>query len=84
MEKSKAIKTFTKVISAFLVLSMLLSIAGCAKEEKSKYSLQAIQLAADERSWINPEEKYADLLPLYSKKKSKGTLVVATDEDVLF
>lgn len=84
MEKSKAIKFFTKVTSAILVLSILFSLAGCAKEEKSQYSLQAIQLTADERSWMNPEEKYADILAVYSKKKCKGTLVVATDEDVLF
>ena len=84
MGKTNSITLFTKVISVFLVVSMLFSLAGCAKEEKSKYSLQKIELTADERSWINPEEKYSDILSVYSKKKCKGTLVVATDEDVLY
>ena len=78
------IKSITKITSVLLIASLLFSVAGCAKEEESKYSLKAIQLTADERSWSNPEEKYQDLLGLYSKKKCKGCLVVATDEDVIF
>ena len=53
-------------------------------EIESQYSLKVIQLTADERKWSNPEEKYEDILALYSKKKCKGCLVVATDEDVVF
>ena len=80
----REIKCITKITSVFLIASLLFSVAGCAKEDESKYSLKAIQLTADERSWSNPEEKYQDLLGLYSKKKCKGCLVVATDEDVIF
>ena len=46
--------------------------------------VKSIRLTADERSWINPEEKYTDILAAYKKKRCKGTIVVATDEDVLY
>ncbi len=73
-----------KITSAVLIVSMVLSFAGCAKEEESEYSLKKIQLTADERRWTNPEEEYADLLAAYGKKKCKGSLVVATDDDVIY
>ena len=82
--KTQPIKRCSKVIAVGLILSLLMSMAGCAKTDDSQYSLKKIRLTADEQSWSNPEEEYSDILALYSKKKCKGTLVVATDEDVLF
>ena len=82
--KEQVIKRRTRLIAAMLILSVFISLAGCAKEDESKYSLNKIRLTADERSWVNPEEKYEDLVALYSKKKCKGNIVVATDEDVVY
>ena len=82
--KLRTIRCITRITSAVLIISMLLSVAGCAQEDRSKYSLKTIKLTSEERSWSNPEEKYEDILALYSKKKCKGCLVAATDEDVIF
>ena len=81
--KARTINRITRTTSAILIISLLLSLAGCAKDE-SKYSLKKIRLTADERSWSNPEEEYSDILAVYGKKKCKGSFVVATDEDVVF
>ncbi|MBO4459179.1 MAG: beta-lactamase family protein [Clostridiales bacterium] len=53
-------------------------------EIESEYSLSKIKLAAEERSWINPESKYSDIVESYSKERCNGAYLVATDEDVLY
>ena len=53
-------------------------------EKESEYSLSKIRLTNDERSWVNPESKYADLVASYSKERCNGAYLVATDEDVLY
>ena len=63
---------------------MWIELSDDIVEIESQYSLKVIQLTADERKWSNPEEKYEDILAMYGKKKCKGCLVVATDEDVVF
>ena len=81
--KEQVLKCITKISSALLIFSILISFAGCAKEEESGNSLKNIQLTEEERKWVNPDEKYEDLLLVYGKKKCKGTFVVATDDDIV-
>ena len=74
--------TMKKVIAAFLALAMLVPLASCAQE--SKYSLNSIKLNENENSWSVPEEKYKSVLESYGGGKCPGTMVVATDEDVIY
>lgn len=71
-----------KAITSLLVSAMLVSGGACSSN--SQYSLENIKLTETERSWSNPEEKYADLVNLYGDSVCPGTLVVATDEDVIY
>ena len=81
--KEQVLKRITKITSALLIFSILVSFDGCAKEAESGNSLKNIQLTEEERKWVNPDEKYEDLLLVYGKKKCKGTFVVATDDDIV-
>ncbi|MBE7070452.1 MAG: beta-lactamase family protein [Ruminococcaceae bacterium] len=60
-----------KVIAAFMAFAMLLQLVSCSKE--SKYY-----------SWSVPDEKYKHVLELYGGGKCAGTMVVATDEDIVY
>lgn len=71
-----------KVIAAFMALAMLVPLASCAKG--SKYSLDNIKLNEGENSWSVPDEKYKSVLESYGGGKCAGTMVVATDEDVIY
>lgn len=71
-----------KLIAAFLALAMLVPLASCAKG--SKYSLDNIKLNEGENSWSVPDEKYKSVLESYGGGKCAGTMVVATDEDVIY
>ncbi len=71
-----------KAVASLLVSAMLMSVGACSNN--SKYSLENIQLTESDRSWSNPEEKYAELVDLYGDSVCPGTLVVATDKDVIY
>lgn len=73
-----------KITAAVLTVTMLLPVAACNKEPESEYSLSKIRLTGSERSWSCSEEKYAGLLETYGDEKCNGTLVVATDEDIVY
>ena len=73
-----------KTTAVVLTVTMLLPIASCNKEPESEYSLSKIRLNGSERSWKCPEEKYAGLLENYGDETCTGTLVVATDEDIVY
>jgi len=81
--KEQVLKRITRISSLLLIFSILVSFAGCATEEEQGNSLKNIQLTEEERKWVNPDEKYEDLLLVYGKKKCKGTFVVATDDDIV-
>lgn len=88
------------VIAAILAFAMCISLASCSPSEKDplpnikpadessgqseKYSLSNIKLTESERSWKNPETKYAELVAQYSEETCSGTLVVATDNDTIY
>ena len=57
-------------------------VASSVQSEKN--SLSNIKLTESERSWKNPDTKYAELVKRYGKETCPGTLVVATDEDIIF
>ena len=71
-----------KAVTSLLVSAMLVSFGACSSN--SRYSLENIKLTESERSWSNPEEKYADLVSLYGDSVCPGTLVVATDSDIIY
>ena len=71
-----------KLIAAFMALAMLVPIASCS--QGSKYSLDNIELNEGENSWSVPDERYKSLLESYGGGKCPGTMVVATDEDVIY
>ena len=71
-----------KAITSLLVSAMLVSFGACSN--RSQYSLENINLTESERSWSNPEEKYAELVKLYGDSVCPGTMVVATDDDIIY
>ena len=71
-----------KGVASLLVSAMLVSLGACSNN--SKNPLENIQLTESERSWTNPEEKYAELVNLYGGSVCPGTLVVATDDDTVY
>ena len=71
-----------KLIAAFMALAMLVPLASCS--QGSKYSLNSIKLNEGENSWSVPDERYKSLLESYGGGKCPGTMVVATDEDVIY
>ena len=69
-----------KVAAMILIMIMTLSFTACG----SKYTLSKISLTGSERSWTCPDEKYTELVASYEGRKCNGTMVVATDEDVIY
>ena len=59
-----------------------LTDASCSQSEEN--SLSNIKLTDSERSWKNPETKYAELVKQYGNETCPGTLVVATDKDTIY
>lgn len=72
-----------KAVASVLLFAMTLSLASCGKDQ-GKYSLSNINLTETERAWVCPEEKYSELVSKYSKQKCAGTMVVATDTDIIY
>ena len=78
-----------KAVSSILVSAMVISFGACSLNSNSsqdnysqgnkKYSLENIKLTETERSWSNPEEKYAELVKLYGGSVCPGTMVVASN-----
>lgn len=62
-------------------IAMLLPMASCSR---SKYTLSDITLGDGKTSWSNSQKKYADLLEKYGDISCFGTMVVATDEDIVY
>lgn len=52
--------------------------------QSEKNPLSIIKLTESERSWKNPETKYAELVKQYGEETCPGTLVVATDKDTIY
>lgn len=83
MKSERKGKKMKKAIAGMMAFIMLVTLASCKKEE-SKYTLSNIQLTETERSWSNPEGEYAELVKLYGDSSCTGTLVVATDKEVIY
>lgn len=58
------------------------SLESCSQSDNN--SLSNIKLSESERSWKNSETKYAELVKQYEWETCTGTLVVATDEDIIY
>ena len=71
-----------KAIAAFMAFTMCISLVSCS--QSSKYSLSNVKLTETDRSWKNPEEKNSELVKLYDGMTCFGTMVVATDKDVIY
>lgn len=71
-----------KAIAAFMAFTMCISLASCS--QSSKYSLSNVKLTETDRSWKNPEAKYAELVKQYGEETCPGTFVVATDKDIIY
>jgi CubicO group peptidase (beta-lactamase class C family) len=83
MRKEHTTIFIRKIIASLIAASVILSMPACS-QGNSKYALENIELTEDVRTWVCPEEQYADTISLYRKEHFKGTTVVATDEEVLF
>ena len=81
--KTKTIGSFKKALALLTIAAAAISVSGCGKA-RSIYTTESVRLTPEERSWICPEEKYADIIALYRKDNFKGTALVATDDDLLF
>jgi len=71
-----------KVIVALMAFAMLMPLASCNKG--SKNSLANIKPNENGTSWSTSEEKYKTVLESYGGNKCVGTMVVATDEDIVY
>ena len=65
-----------------MVALFLLPAGAC--NAPSRYTLSNIKLTETERAWKNPEEKNSELVKLYDGMTCSGTMVVATDKDVIY
>ena len=75
--------TLSKTLSVFLSSAMLLSTTACTNQT-ARNPFSEITLTESERSWSNPDEKYADLLETYGAQHCNGTMAVATDDDIVY
>ena len=66
-----------KVLALLLAFSMILPIASCRYGSNTKLNEKGT-------SWSTPDEKYKTVLELYGGSKCNGTMVVATDEDIVY
>lgn len=71
-----------KAIALLMTFSMLLPIASC--NQGSKNSPTNTKLNETGILWTAPDEKYKTVLELYGGSKCNGTMVVATDEDIVY
>lgn len=71
-----------KAAVSVLVSVMMFSFGACANNTSN--SLSAIKLTESERSWSNPDTKYAELIKKYGNSSLPGTMAVATDKDILY
>ena len=88
------------VIAAIMAFAMCISLASCSQIEQDSHSnitltdashsqsgqnsLSNIKLTESERSWKNPDTKYAVLVNQYGEETCPGTIVVATDNDTIY
>ncbi len=71
-----------KATVSALVSVMMFSFGACANNTSNL--LSAIKLTESERSWSNPDTKYAELIKKYGDSSLPGTMAVATDKDILY
>ena len=71
-----------KALALLMTFSMLLPIASC--NQGSKNSPTNTKLNETGILWTAPDEKYKTVLELYGGSKCNGTMVVATDEDIVY
>jgi len=64
-----------------MALSMLLASGACSG---AKDAFSGITLTETQRAWSNPDAKYKAVLDEYADDSSTGTLVVATDKDIVY
>lgn len=66
-----------KVLALLLAFSMILPIASCGNGSNTKLNEKGT-------SWSSPDEKYKTVLKSYGGNTCAGTMVVATDEDIVY
>ena len=71
-----------KAIAALMMFTMLLPMTSCS--QVSKYSMDKIKQNDKETSWSVPDEKYKTVLESYDGNMCAGTMVVATDKDIVY
>ena len=66
-----------KVLALLLAFSIILPIASCGNGSNTKLNEKGT-------SWSSPDEKYKTVLKFYGGNTCAGTMVVATDEDIVY
>ena len=66
-----------KVLALLLAFSMILPIASCGNGSNTKLNEKGT-------SWSSPDEKYKTVLKSFGGNTCAGTMVVATDEDIVY
>ena len=77
----RTLRKITALLLAAVTTFSVLTMVSCSS---SRYSLSEITLDASETSWSNPGEEYAGLLGQYGGTACPGTMVVATDNDIVY
>lgn len=80
-----------KVIAAFMTAVMVLGIASCKKDLKTRTNIEneiSKLQNVEGNVWINTDEEYGNMVNvlLYQAQETdfRGSLIVATDDDVIF
>ena len=55
-----------------------------SQEDKKGYAIEDIKLTKDTRSWSCPDDRYKAVLEAYGGNKCSGTMLVATDDDIIY
>ena len=66
-----------KVLALLLAFSMILPIASCGNGSNTKLNEKGT-------SWSSPDEKYKTVLKSFGGNTCAGTMVVATDENIVY
>ena len=78
-------KKRSKAISFLLAITMTLSVTACSNNQNTLNDpFSSVTLTENERAWSNQDDKYANLLDMYSGQKRNGAMAVATDQDIVY
>ena len=71
-----------KTLTIMLAFAMLIALAACSRGAEDSW--KKVQINAGETSWSTTDEKYKSVLESYGGNICTGTMVVATDDAIVY